>query len=518
MWRDEGSVKGCCEVCLTDDNRDKLFPWPRVAACPRMARIVLTSFGSFGDVNPYIGLGLALRARGHAPVLAMPAIYRDVVEPLGLEFRATRPDLDPDDHALVRRIMDPNDGPEALFRDLLLPSLAAGYEDLSAACEGADLVVTHPAQLAGPIVAEQRGGPWASSVLAPLSFFSVSDPVVPAPAPWVHGLLVRSRFFSRTFLRLTHRVTRRWAEPVQNFRRSLGLPPGANPILDGQHSPHLVLAMFSRLLSEPQPDWPARAVVTGPILYNGAASAELSDELERFLAMGPPPLVFTLGTSAVEAAGSFYDVSARAARRLHRRAVLLIGRHAHNRPKDSGGDVLSIEYASHATLFPRAAAVVHQGGIGTIHQALASGKPTLVVPHAHDQPDNAMRVARLGVSRTLYPQRYTDAAVVRGLQALLSNEAYAARAAEIGTQVRAERGPAAACDAIETLLGQRDAPATGAPKPVSPAIHAAVPASDQPSGRAYMDCASGGPGRHDAHADGVRGFGSIGLATGPQRT
>lgn len=421
-----------------------------------MPRIVLSSFGSFGDVNPYIGLGLGLKARGHTPVLAMPAIYRTVVEPLGLRFHAVRPDLDPDDRALVRRIMDPDEGPEALFTDLLLPALAGSHADLTVACDGADLIVTHPAQLAGPIVAEQRGGPWASSVLAPLSFFSVTDPVVPAPAPWVHGLLSRSVMVSRTFRRLTERITRRWAEPVQRFRASLGMSAGGNPILDGQHSPWLVLAMFSRWLTPAQADWPARTVVTGPILYNGAASPELSGELERFLVAGEPPIVFTLGTSAVEAAGSFYDVSAGAARRLRRRAVLLIGRHAHNRPVEAGGDVLAIEYAPHATLFPRAAAIVHQGGVGTTHQALAAGKPTLVVPFAHDQPDNAMRVARLGVSRTVFPRRYSEAAVVRELERLLTAEAFAARAAVVGAQVRQEDGPGAACDAIEQLLGRSD--------------------------------------------------------------
>jgi UDP:flavonoid glycosyltransferase YjiC (YdhE family) len=210
--------------------------------------------------------------------------------------------------------------------------------------------------------------------------------------------------------------------------------------------------MFSRLLADPQPDWPVNTVVTGPVLYNGAAPPELSEELERFLAAGPPPIVFTLGTSAVEAAGSFYEVSARAARRLGRRAVLLVGRHAHNRPRELGDGLLAIEYAPHATLFPRAAAIVHQGGAGTLHQGLASGRPTLVVPHAHDQPDNAMRVARLGVSRTLYPRRYTEAAVVRELDALLMDEAYAVRAAQIGTRVRSEHGESAACDALERLL------------------------------------------------------------------
>ena len=151
-------------------------------------------------------------------------------------------------------------------------------------------------------------------------------------------------------------------------------------MLAGQHSPQLVLALFSRVLAKPQPDWPARTVVAGAMLFNGAATPEVSAELERFLAEGAPPIVFTLGTSAVEAAGSFYDVSAEAARRLSRRAVLLVGRHARNRPRATGPDVLAVDYAPHAALFPRAAAIVHQGGAGTLHQALLAGRPTLVVP------------------------------------------------------------------------------------------------------------------------------------------
>jgi rhamnosyltransferase subunit B len=425
-----------------------------------MARIVLTSFGSFGDLNPYLGLGLTLKARGHTPVLAVPPLYRDLVQAEGLEFHGVRPDLPVDDHDLTRRIMDPSRGTEVLFRELLLPGLRESFADLTAACDGADLLVTHPATLAGPIVAERRAGRWASSVLAPMSFFSVTDPVVPPPAPWVHGLLARSAWLSRGFLRLTHRITRRWAEPVQQFRESVGLKRAANPILDGQHSPYLVLGMFSRALAEPQADWPANVVVTGPVLYNGAAAPELSGELDRFLGAGSPPIVFTLGTSAVEAAGSFYEVSTRAARRLGRRAVLLIGRHARNRPRELGDDVLAIEYAPHATLFPRALAIVHQGGVGTTHQALASGRPALIVPWAHDQPDNAMRVERLGVSRTLFPRRFTEARVVRELGVLLADQRYAHRATEVGARVRREAGAIAASEALEGLLAR--------PHPLSP--------------------------------------------------
>jgi rhamnosyltransferase subunit B len=270
-----------------------------------MSRIVISTFGSFGDVNPYIGLGLELKRRGHQPVLAMPGIFRESVEREGLTFVAIRPDLDPDDAALTARIMDPARGSETLFTELLVPQLQASYDDLAAAADGADLIVTHPASMVGPILAQKRQMRWASSVLAPLSFFSVSDPMVPAPAPWLHPLLVRSRVASRAFGWLADRVTRRWAGPVRRFRASLGLPEGANPILAGQHSPHLVLALFSRVLADAQPDWPVHTVVTGPILFNGAATPEVSEELERFLRAGAAPIVFKLGTSAVEAAGSF---------------------------------------------------------------------------------------------------------------------------------------------------------------------------------------------------------------------
>jgi rhamnosyltransferase subunit B len=418
-----------------------------------MPRIVISTFGSFGDVNPYIGLGLELQRRGHHPVLAMPGIFREAVEREGLKFAAVRPDLDPNDAALAARIMDPARGSETLFTELLVPQLRASYDDLAAAAEGADLIVTHPASMVGPILAQQRNLPWASSVLAPLSFFSVSDPMVPPPAPWLHPLLVRSRTASRAFAWLSERLTRRWVAPVQRFRATLGLPDGANPVLAGQHSPQLVLALFSSVLATPQPDWPAHTCVAGPILFNAAATPEISAELERFLAGGEPPIVFTLGTSAVEAAGSFYEVSAEAARRLSRRAVLLVGRHARNRPQATGADVLAVEYAPHAALFPRAAAIVHQGGAGTLHQALAAGRPTLVVPHAHDQPDNAHRVERLGISRTIYPRAYTVPAVERALKALLADQQYAARAREVGTAVAAERGAVKAADALDGLLG-----------------------------------------------------------------
>jgi UDP:flavonoid glycosyltransferase YjiC (YdhE family) len=417
----------------------------------RMARIVITSFGSYGDLFPYIGLALGLVGRGHRPVLAMPAIYRDLVEREGIAFHAVRPDLDPQDRALAARIMDAVNGTDVLFSELLIPSLAASFDDVSAAAQGADLLISHPATLVGPIVAEVRRLRWASSVLAPLSFFSRHDPIVPPPAPWVQVLTSRSLFLSGVFLRLTERLTQKWARPVQAFREQLGLPAGANPILAGQHSPHLVLALFSRVLGEPQPDWPARTALTGAVLYNGADADTLPHDIAAFLDAGEPPIVFTLGTSAIFSAGTFYEVSAAAARRLGRRAVLLVGPGAVQSPL-TGDGVLAAAFAPHRALFARAAAIVHQGGVGTLHQALASGHPMIVVPHSHDQPDNAHRATRLGVARTIAPKQYRVDAVSAALHAILDDTRVRQRASEVAAIVRGEHGVDRACDAIERVL------------------------------------------------------------------
>src|SRR5262249_41381625 len=156
----------------------------------------------------------------------------------------------------------------------------------------------------------------------PLSFLSAYDPPVPAPAQW----LARFRFLGPTlhrplfgFLKWT---VRSWSEPWHRMRAEMGLPPGReNPLFEGQHSPRLVLALFSELLGTKQPDWPANTVVTGfPFLDRDGE--ELSAELVRFLDEGSPPVVFTLGSSAVHDAGRFYQDSAAAATALGVRAVL----------------------------------------------------------------------------------------------------------------------------------------------------------------------------------------------------
>jgi UDP:flavonoid glycosyltransferase YjiC (YdhE family) len=237
------------------------------------------------------------------------------------------------------------------------------------------------------------------------------------------------------------------------LRAEVGLPPTSDtPLFEGQYSPSLVLAMFSKLLADRQPDWPRQAVITGFPFYDRDGAAGMPPELVHFLDAGPPPLVFTLGSSAVVDAGPFYEHSVAAAKRLGRRAVLLVGKNPRNQPASLPEGIVAFAYAPYSETFPRAAVIVHQGGIGTTAQAMRSGRPMLVMPYAHDQPDNAERVKRLGIARTIARHRYTPARATAELRHLLDNPVYGPRAAEVGQQIQREDGVGAACDALEGLL------------------------------------------------------------------
>jgi UDP:flavonoid glycosyltransferase YjiC (YdhE family) len=396
---------------------------------------------------------MGLKARGHDVVLGSADCYRRKVEALGLGFRPVRPDCtwlaDPE---VLRRLSHPRWGMIRVARTVL-PVIRESYEDTLEAAEGADLLVGNMATYAAGLVAEKKGILWASVMHIPTLFFSAYDPPL---LPGFPGLSKKFRFLGPGFWgplgRLLKWGSRLLARPWHRLRWQIGLPAvrGVNPLTDW-HSPLLHLATFSRRLVDKQPDWPAPTVVTGFPWFDQDCGAGLPEALARFLDDGPPPLVFTLGTAVAGNAGPFYEASAEAARLLGRRAVLIL-KDLHNRPPSLPEGVAAFEYAPFSELFPRAAAIVHHGGIGTTGLAMRSGRPMLVMPCAWDQPDNAERAARLGISRTIPRHRYTPARVAAELRRLLEDPTYERRASEVGEQVRREDGVRVACNALEEVL------------------------------------------------------------------
>lgn len=422
-------------------------------------RILLTTFGSLGDLHPYMALALGLQARGHEVAIAASDVYRGKIERAGIGFHPVRPTLPPPKEAqeTIARVMHPRRGPEYLFKHLLLPALRESYEDLTAAANGADILITHMITLAAPLVAERLSLPWVSCALQPSIFLSAFDPPLFGGAPWLAWAYRLGSAGARALLGIVRSVQTAWLAPVRRFRKELGLPSLAATDLDMQISPFLHLALFSRVLGSPQPDWPPQTRQAGFCFYDRLEEGQgLSKEIEEFLQAGTPPIVFTLGSSAVMNPGSFFNVSLEAARIAGGRALLLVGADPGNILNQRLPEgMLAAPYAPYSEVFPRCAAIVHQGGAGTTAQALRAGRPQLVVPFAYDQPDNAARVARAGAGSVLRLRSYNPHRASAELRALMTAPSSAECAEQLAGLVRSEEGVGTACDAIEEQLRTR---------------------------------------------------------------
>jgi rhamnosyltransferase subunit B len=404
-------------------------------------KILISTWGSLGDLFPYLALAGELARRGHQVAICTTPYHQQRIEEAGFQFYSSAPHLNFESTELRRAIMEDRRSGQLLLRDILLAQVRQSYADLLEATRGAELLITQMVAYAGPILAAKTGIPWISTMLAPTGFFSYHDS--PVLAPELRGLRERAPAIHAMVNRAARWTTRHWGDPVRQLRVELGLDRGGDPVFEGQHSPTRVLALFSRELAEPQPDWPRNTVVTG-FLFND--EPPLPPAVEQFLRAGDPPIVFTLGSSAVHAPGRFYEESLEAARRLGRRAILLGG------PAVSDTGILGIEYAPHGRLFREAAAIIHQGGIGTTGRAMSAGRPMLVVPWAYDQPDNAARLVRKGTALTIGRRSYNAGRAMDALEELLTNPSYRRNAEATAARLNAENGLQVAADSVTQTL------------------------------------------------------------------
>ncbi len=428
----------------------------------RSAHIVFATVGSLGDLYPLLAVGRELCRRGHRVTIATHAQHAQTITAAGLDFAdASGLDVPEDVAAFFARAFHPRRGPRFVVRDLAAADVRASHRKLQRICADADVLVTTTLAFGAQIIGETQSLRWLSAILAPAGFLSATDPPATGVAlldRWIRRSARRGRLLRATAERVTHA----WTRGVRAYRRDLGLPavsPRGDPFHRGQHAPNGVLAMFSPLLGEAQPDWPESVVQTGVCRYT-PAEIPPDPSLQQFLQSGPPPLVFTLGSAVVHAGTDFLRHSLHVAKRLQQRAIVQTGSAAVRAqlPVALGDSILALEYAPHASLFPHARAIIHHGGAGTSQEALASGRPMLVVPHGFDQPDNAARLARLGVARVLAARRYNAERAIPEVQAVLTDSAMRARAADCARRLQRENGARIAADRIEAALSKRTAP------------------------------------------------------------
>ena len=391
-------------------------------------RIIMVPVGSAGDVHPHVGIALALQRRGHdVSVIANP-YFAPLLERVGLPVvpLGTVEDYhevlgDPDIWHARRGlgVIGSAAGRHAAEIVRVLREQAAG---------DTPLLVAHGLAFGARAAHEALGLPLVTLHLQPTAFLSAHDLAV--PHVWLRSINRWPWPVRRLALAAADRLTDRALAPGANaLRAEFGLPPVRHIVREWWHSPQCVIGLFPDWYAAAQPDWPPHTTLTGFPLYDEGDATPPAPALETWLEAGDRPVVFVAGTGNSQAA-RFFQASADACRRLGRRGLLLT-KFTEQIPRSLPSGVRHVEYIPFGRVLPRAAAIVHHGGIGTAAQALRAGCPQLVTPMTFDQPDNAVRLERLGVARILRPAACSGRTMARALDVLLCSDdmAHACRAA-----------------------------------------------------------------------------------------
>lgn len=413
-----------------------------------MTRIAILTVGSRGDVQPYIALGLGLRAAGHDAVLVADPSLTDEAAARGLPCVPIRANYQAllglafqggmrDKWQLLREA-------ERLNRDLLADSWTA--------CMDAQAIVYHPKALAGYHLAEKLHVP--AFLAHPVPAFSVTSAFA--------SPLLPIRDHGPGLNRLTHAFVA-WASGasqrklVNAWRQAtLGLPPLrrlSDVTLHGRPVPRLYGC--SPLVVPPPDDW-GDAHLTGFWFLDGAPSWRPDARLEAFLAAGPPPVYVGFGSMVGRDPRELTQRVIAAVRAAGVRAVLARGWGGLEAVSDDPA-IHWLDQAPHDWLFPRMAAVVHHGGAGTTAAGLRAGVPSLICPFFGDQPFWGARVHALGVGpRPIAQKRLSAEALAAAMREAVSDEAMRDRARALGAAIAAEDGVGHAVRLIsERLAGGR---------------------------------------------------------------
>jgi UDP:flavonoid glycosyltransferase YjiC (YdhE family) len=422
--------------------------------------VLLMPVGSAGDVHPMIGLGRALAARGHRITAVVNGYFRSLAEQSGfeiVEFGTREEYLELANHP---DLWHPRKSFGYIIQKGLARFLRRQYETTVNHCRaGETLIVASLFGFGARIAQAERGLPLATVHLQPSIFWSDYE------SPFLTGTLAGKllpRWYKRFLFRLAEKlVIDRETRPVVNpLLCELGLPP-LKRTTDWWHSPECVLGLFPAWLAPPQPDWPPNVSLCDFPLWDEDPLTQPQPEVEQFLSAGTPPIVFTPGSAHMHA-GFFFQAAADACQRLGRRGMLLT-RFADQVPRHLPQGVRHFDYVPFSRLLPRAAAIVHHGGIGTCAQGLRAGLPQLIMPLSHDQPDNALRLRNLGVGTSLHRSRFDGPRVAAQLEQLLNSPDVAESCDAVAARFAGIDPFAKACRALEEYAAQRSLPTGSRP-------------------------------------------------------
>lgn len=409
-------------------------------------RALIAASGSYGDIYPFIALGRELKRRGQDVRFFASSYFAPLIERSGLANVGIGP---ADAYETVIRHPDafhPRKG-FRLIAQANLEYLPESYRLMDEhVAPGETIVIGSTLAFGARLFQETCGIPTATVHLAPSVFRSASSP--PRFEEW--GIPEKfPSFLNRALFYLMDRFV---VDPVfgpgyNRFRASLGLRPVTRFFGDWMHQANVVIGLFPSWFAERAPDWPGNIHLTGFPLEDGSNPEEsLSEDAAKFLGSASRPVVFTAGSAATTET-RFFEESAEACR-LTGIEGLFLTRYREQVPPELPASVRHFDYLPFSLVLPRVAALVHHGGIGTLAQALAAGIPQLVRPLAYDQFDNARRLSRIGVARTLPPSRYRGPAAAAALEDLMGSEAVRAATSSAKRKLEGEDAVSATVDVI----------------------------------------------------------------------
>lgn len=409
--------------------------------------ILISCFGSAGDVHPFMAIGQALCKRGHRVEMLTSPWFRERIEAAGLGFVPIGTVEDYEAALADPLLWDPRRGFERIWQTLQR-SLPDAYRTLIERVQPDSVLVGSTLAFNSRLVEEKTRLPGAIVHLSPSCIFSAHAPLALPGAAWMSRMppwIVRPALSA---------IERFFLDPVvlpglNAFRGELGLPEVTHAMSRWLNASQRVICAFPDWLAAKQVDWPANSMTTDFPRWNSPVGASLDPSLEAFLREGPAPVGITAG-SAMTHGHEFFAHSLAACASLGLRAVAVTTDRG-QLPSPLPDFVRHVSYAPFDRLLPRLRAVVHHGGIGTLAQGLAAGIPQLIAPFAHDQFDNAARLGKLGVSATIASASRFPA-LIRELRALVESDAVADACAHWAERCRDGR-PAALriADEIERL-------------------------------------------------------------------
>jgi rhamnosyltransferase subunit B len=390
-----------------------------------MANVLLVTKGTGGDLVPFLGMGSALRERGHDVTLFTHCCYADTAARAGLDFVPLDTPKEFERFIEDGPLLNTPRGIPVFFERHVLDGLFGEYERISERCNTAEtvLVARHMSDIAVRMAAEALQRPFVRVFVTVAQIMTI--PFLAA----LYGDIL--------------------ALDINRIRKDVGLSP-----VDDWHAwlrgPDQSIATWPEWFAAPDATWSPGIVPVGFITHDRSETGEVPSAVQEMLDADEPPILVTGGTGPFMAS-RFYEVAAAACHLLGSPAIL-VTRFRERVPEHLPDGVCWFPYLPFASVMPHVRVVVHHGGMSTLARAIATGVPQLALPYGADRPDTSARLQRLGGAEFLLPAQWKPETVAEALKRLIESSQVRERCQELARRVRHTDSKTSACEAIEEVV------------------------------------------------------------------